>query len=60
MVEKHSLKAEDLGKIQTLEELERQHIQLALSREGNLEKVAESLGITTVTLWRKRKEYGLK
>jgi DNA-binding NtrC family response regulator len=47
------------GVIRSLEELEREHIEFALSQETNLEKVAERLGITTVTLWRKRKHYGL-
>ncbi len=43
----------------TLEKLTRNHIEMVLSQEKNLEKVAEILGITPVTLWRKRKEYGL-
>ncbi len=43
-----------------LEELARNHIEHVLSREKNLEKAAEILGITPVTLWRKRKEYGLE
>jgi transcriptional regulator with PAS, ATPase and Fis domain len=43
----------------TLEEVEKRHIQHILSRTESLEKAAETLGITTVTLWRKRKEYGL-
>jgi DNA-binding NtrC family response regulator len=47
------------GPVISLEELERDHIRYALSVETNLERVAEMLGITTVTLWRKRKEYGL-
>ena len=44
----------------SLQELERQHIEKILSQENNLEKAAEILGITSVTLWRKRKEYGLQ
>jgi DNA-binding NtrC family response regulator len=52
-------KSHGKGPVVSLEELEREHIQYALSVESNLEKVAELLGITTVTLWRKRKEYGL-
>jgi DNA-binding NtrC family response regulator len=52
-------KAPGKGVVISLEELERDHIRFALSVESNLEKVAEMLGITTVTLWRKRKEYGL-
>jgi NtrC-family two-component system response regulator AlgB len=47
-------------RLPTLEEVERNHIELVLSRESSLEKAAEVLGITTVTLWRKRKEYGLQ
>lgn len=43
----------------SLEKLTRNHIEYVLSQEKNLEKVAEILGITPVTLWRKRKEYGL-
>jgi NtrC-family two-component system response regulator AlgB len=45
--------------IQTLEEVEREHIRQALARGASLEQAARALGITTVTLWRKRKEYGL-
>ncbi len=53
-----------LGSIKPLEqrslsELERAHIKLVLEAEKNQERAAEILGITTVTLWRKRKEYGL-
>lgn len=44
----------------TLEDVEREHIQRVLQTEENLERAAEILGITTVTLWRKRKEYGLR
>jgi NtrC-family two-component system response regulator AlgB len=43
----------------SLEELERRQIEKVLAREPNQEKAAEILGITTVTLWRKRKQYGL-
>jgi NtrC-family two-component system response regulator AlgB len=52
--------AEKRERLCSLQELEREHIQLVLSRETNLEKAAEILGITSVTLWRKRKEYGLQ
>ena len=43
----------------TLEELEREQIGRVLAVEHNQERAAKILGITTVTLWRKRKEYGL-
>ena len=45
----------------TLEQWERELIRLQLSRhEGNRAKVAEALGISVRTLYRKLKEYGLK
>lgn len=43
----------------SLEDVEREYIQRVLAVEHNLEKAAQILGITTVTLWRKRKQYGL-
>lgn len=45
--------------IPTLQELEEQHIRSVLRSGISMENAAEVLGITTVTLWRKRKEYGL-
>ncbi len=45
--------------LKTLEEVSRDHIEHVLSLEPNQEKAAEILGVTTVTLWRKRKEFGL-
>ena len=42
----------------TLEDLEKQHIKQVLAQEPNLERAADILGITSVTLWRKRKIYG--
>jgi NtrC-family two-component system response regulator AlgB len=47
------------GHLATLEEIERAHIEKVLSIEANQERAADILGITTVTLWRKRKQYGL-
>jgi transcriptional regulator with PAS, ATPase and Fis domain len=44
----------------TLADIEREHILKVLAVETNQEKAAEILGITTVTLWRKRKQYGIK
>ena len=46
--------------LRSLEEVERRHIERVLSSEKNLERAAEILGITSVTLWRKRKQYGLQ
>ncbi len=45
--------------LRSLEELERDHVERVLRLEPNQEKAAQILGITTVTLWRKRKQYGL-
>jgi DNA-binding NtrC family response regulator len=52
-------KAEKDYPLRTLEEVEREHIERVLAIETNLDRAAEILGITKVTLWRKRKEYGL-
>ncbi len=43
----------------SLDEIEREHIAAVLATEPNQERAAHILGITTVTLWRKRKQYGL-
>ena len=45
---------------QTLEDLERRHIEVALEQAVTLEEAAEMLGINVATLWRKRKKYGLE
>lgn len=45
--------------LRSLEEVEKEQIQRVLLIEHNQEKAAEILGITSVTLWRKRKQYGL-
>ena len=47
------------GPLRSLEDVERQQIERVLAAEPNQERAAEILGITTVTLWRKRKLYGL-
>ncbi len=46
-------------KLKTLEQMEKEQILAVLEAEQNLEKAAEILGITSVTLWRKRKQYGI-
>ena len=45
--------------LKSLADVEREQIDRVLSREHNQERAADILGITTVTLWRKRKELGL-
>jgi len=44
---------------QTLEDLERVHIQSVLARSETLERAARTLGIDVSTLYRKRKRYGV-
>jgi len=44
----------------TLEELEQQHIRRVLAEAMTLEEAAETLGISTTTLWRKRKRYSIE
>ncbi|MGK5088016.1 helix-turn-helix domain-containing protein [Bdellovibrionota bacterium FG-2] len=53
------LKIGSRNELRTLEEVERDHIASVLALEPNQEAAAEILGTTTVTLWRKRKQYGL-
>lgn len=43
----------------TLQELEDEHIRLVLERSESLENAAQTLGIDTATLYRKRKKLGL-
>jgi len=47
------------GQMKKLDEIEREHIERVLLLEFSQERAAEILGITTVTLWRKRKQFGL-
>jgi NtrC-family two-component system response regulator AlgB len=44
----------------TLEELEREHIRRVLADAVTLEEAAQTLGISTTTLWRKRKRYSIE
>jgi len=43
----------------TLQRLEELHIRRVLARTPSIEAAAEILGMDTVTLWRRRKQYGL-
>lgn len=44
--------------IPSLREVEEAHIRKVLGMGFSMERAADVLGITTVTLWRKRKEMG--
>ena len=45
------------GKLQSLSEVEKQHIQKVLVSTSSIEEAAQILGIDPTTLWRKRKKY---
>jgi DNA-binding NtrC family response regulator len=64
MENKHKRIAEPVvipGTEQTLEELEKKHILLMLEKyEWNQKKASDILGISTTTLWRKLKLYGIE
>ncbi len=47
------------GDLVTMEELERTHIRRVLSSSKSIEEACRILGMDSVTLWRKRKKYGL-
>ena len=50
-----------VGGEQTLEELEKKHILSTLERVAwNQKKASDILGISTTTLWRKLKSYGIE
>ncbi len=53
-------KEEGSERLLTLAELEEAHIRKVLGLGVSMDKAAALLGITTVTLWRKRKELGLE
>ena len=42
-----------------LEAIEEQHIRRVLAATKSLDEAAKVLGIDTVTLWRRRKKYGI-
>ena len=59
IVQANQLTASQPDVLFSLEEAEKRHITNVLKHEPNLDKAVEVLGITKVTLWRRRKEYGL-
>lgn len=48
-----------IGDLLPLERVEELHIRGVLSTTPSIEKAAEILGMDTVTLWRRRKKYGI-
>jgi NtrC-family two-component system response regulator AlgB len=49
----------EAGDMVTMEELERTHIRRVLASSKSIEEACRILGMDSVTLWRKRKKYGL-
>ena len=49
----------NVGDLVSVEELEREHIRLVMSKTKNLGEAARVLGIDAATLYRKRKRWGL-
>jgi len=47
------------GDLVTLDELERAHIQRVLASSRSIDEACRILGMDSVTLWRKRKKYGM-
>jgi NtrC-family two-component system response regulator AlgB len=49
----------EAGGLVTMEELERTHIRRVVASSRSIEEACRILGMDSVTLWRKRKKYGL-
>ena len=48
-----------IGDLVSLEKFEEMHIQRVLAADLSLGEAAEVLGMDSVTLWRRRKKYGI-
>ncbi len=48
-----------VGDLVTLDQIEEAHIRRVLAAARSMEEASRILGIDTVTLWRRRKKYGL-
>jgi len=49
----------DIGSHVSLEEIEKRHIRGVLASTSSIDEAAAILGMDTVTLWRRRKKYGI-
>lgn len=56
---KPSERGPEAGELVTMEELERTHLRRVLASSKSIEEACRILGMDSVTLWRKRKKYGL-
>jgi NtrC-family two-component system response regulator AlgB len=48
-----------VGEMVPLEKIEEQHIRAVLAATSSIEEAAKVLEMDTVTLWRRRKKYGI-
>ena len=49
-----------IGQLVPLEQIEEQHIRGVLSATSSIDEAAKVLGMDSVTLWRRRKKYGIE
>lgn len=55
----HACASVNIGDPITLEKIEQQHIRRVLASSKSLQEAADTLGIDSATLWRRRKKYGI-
>jgi NtrC-family two-component system response regulator AlgB len=48
-----------VGAMVPLEQIEEQHIRAVLGATSSIDEAAKVLGMDSVTLWRRRKKYGI-
>lgn len=59
LIGESKLARERIGDLVSLEKIEESHVRKVLAATQSMEEAAKILGIDTVTLWRKRKKFGL-
>ncbi len=59
LIEEAASSRDRAGDLVTLDQVEESHIRRVLSLSRSMEEAAQTLGIDTATLWRRRKKYGL-